>query len=254
MKRQIITCVLLFAVFALSKAGNGVIAHRGFWTPKGSAQNSIASLQKAIELQVYGSETDVWLTTDGHLMVNHDHHYQGVVLQEATYNQCKDLRLANGERMPQLSDLLDVIKKARKGTKLIIEIKEHATPERNRAAAQAVVRTVKKMRLKKRVEYISFSWDACKELVRLQPKAAVAYLTGDKSPAELHEAGISGLDYHINVYRSHPEWVDEAHRLGLTVNVWTVNEESDLREMHRLGVDYITTDRPVEALDITSKP
>ena len=29
---------------------------------------------------------------------------------------------------------------------------------------------------------------------------------------------------------------------GLTVNVWTVNDEADLRTVEALGVDYVTTD------------
>ena len=58
----------------------GIIAHRGHWRTAGSSQNSRVSLQKAQDLNLFGSEIDVWLTTDGVVMVNHDNKYDGVVL------------------------------------------------------------------------------------------------------------------------------------------------------------------------------
>ena len=41
-----------------------------------------------------------------------------------------------------------------------------------------------------------------------------------------------------------PEWVKQAHELGMIVNVWTVNKEEMMQQMIDLGVDYITTDKP----------
>lgn len=55
---------------------NGVVAHRGAWKNDGLPQNSIASLKKAISLEVAGSEFDVQLTADGVLVLNHDPVYE----------------------------------------------------------------------------------------------------------------------------------------------------------------------------------
>ena len=74
-----------------------------------------------------------------------------------------------------------------KNIRLILELKAHETPERNREAAQAVVKLVKRMRLAKRTDYISFNLDACKEFIRLCPKSEVSYLNGELSPMELKE-------------------------------------------------------------------
>ena len=41
-----------------------------------------------------------------------------------------------------------------------------------------------------------------------------------------------------------PRFVDEAHRLGLGVQVWTVNKENDARRLLDWGVDALITDRP----------
>jgi glycerophosphoryl diester phosphodiesterase len=41
-----------------------------------------------------------------------------------------------------------------------------------------------------------------------------------------------------------PSAVERAHRAGLMVNVWTVNDEAEARDLARIGVDSIITDRP----------
>ena len=78
----------------------------------------------------------------------------------------------------------------------------------------------------------------------MMPKNRVEYLGGEIAPAELHEMGISSIDYHYTVFDKHPEWVKEAHDLGMIVNAWTVNAEEDIVRMLGLGVDHITTNEP----------
>ena len=230
-----------------------VIAHRGYWDTEGAAQNSRASLKNALQLDIYGSETDIWLTTDGHLMVNHDEAFNGVTLQTSTYAQCKDLTLANGEKMPELKEFLQIMKKTKSRMKLIIEIKKHDRLADNLAAARATVKAVDEYGVADKVEYISFSLDACKELVRCAPKARVAYLNGDITPAVLHIDKITGIDYHLDVLRNNPHWVDEAHGLDMDVNVWTVDKVADMQEMKKLGVDFITTNKPLEAIKVCNE-
>lgn len=229
------------------------IAHRGDWQPEGSAQNSRTSLQRALDLQIFGSEIDIWLTRDGHIMVNHDATYEGVTVQDTTYAACKDLRLKNAETMPELKDLLKILKKSKSPTKLVVEVKNHRDPQRSRDCAEAAVKAIRRSKLEDRVMYISFSIEACETIHQLAPQAEVAYLSGDRTPAELHAMGLTGLDYHINVYRKHPEWVKEAHDLGMNVNVWTVDKAEDIEAMRDLGVDYITTNAPVLCQQLISR-
>jgi len=56
--------------------------------------------------------------------------------------------------------------------------------------------------------------------------------------------GLTGIDYHISKFKAHPEWVSEAHLLGMNVNVWTVDSPDEIRDMKALGVDFITTNEP----------
>ena len=41
-----------------------------------------------------------------------------------------------------------------------------------------------------------------------------------------------------------PTFVDAAHRLGLAVHVWTIDDELEMRRLLAMGVDAIMTDRP----------
>ena len=57
----------------------------------------------------------------------------------------------------------------------------------------------------------------------------------------------------MDVLRIHPEWIDEAHKLGLTVNVWTIATEDHLKFVTTLHPDFITTDIPEDALRLLAK-
>ncbi len=229
-----------------------VIAHRGYWKTSGSSQNSVAALIKAQELDIYGSEFDVWITTDGVVVLNHDPTINGIRIETSTYDDLKHITLSNGEKIPTLNDYLVQAKKD-PSTKLILEIKTHSSKTNNDRVAAKSVQMVKDANMTDQVEYISFSLDVCKEIIRLQPNAIVAYLSGNLTPKALYDMDIVGIDYNISAIRNNLGWITEAHDLGMTVNVWTVNSESDLQEMIDLGVDFITTDEPVLAKQLVGR-
>ena len=119
-----------------------------------------------------------------------------------------------------------------------------------------VVNLVNGLKMEKQVEYISFSMNVCKELVKLSPKTPIAYLAYKDfvvSPKELKELGISGLDYHYSLLLQKPEFVEEAKTAGITVNVWTANDPIIIQKLIDIKVDYITTDEPVKALELSAK-
>ncbi|GAT62002.1 glycerophosphodiester phosphodiesterase [Paludibacter jiangxiensis] len=239
--------VLFFATDGFGKTN--VIAHRGYWKTEGSTKNSISSLSNAQKLGIYGSETDVHLTADGAVIINHDDTIQGHDISSTPLAVLKTVKLSNGEALPTLEEYLNQTRKDKK-TKLIIEIKNKKDTLLEQRTVRAVVNLVKKMKMSKAVEYISFSMNACKTLLQEKAGAPIAYLAGKDgalAPAELKKIGLSGLDYHHSVLIKHPEWIAEAHSLGLTVNAWTVNDSLVIRKLIDLGADFITTDEPVIA-------
>ena len=222
-----------------------MIAHRGFWKTDGSAQNSIAALLKADSVGCYGSEFDICLTKDNKWVVAHGPAVGGHKIAESTLEELTVLKLENGENVPSLEQFLKVAKKKTR-LKLILELKVYDNPEWETKSIEYILATVKKLKLQRRMEYITFSLHAMKEFIRLAPAGTpVFYLNGELSPKELKELGAAGLDYHMGVIKKHPEWIKEAHELGLKVNVWTVDEVEDMKSLIEQKVDFITTNEPV---------
>lgn len=244
-KLGLVVCGLLFASCTLW-AQPKVIAHRGYWNVRNSAQNSIAALYEAYAAGVYGSEFDVHATKDNVVVVNHDDDIHGVMIEDAMYDAIKSMELANGETLPTLRQYLEVGKKL-EGLQLILEIKAHATSEREDRCVAATVKEVKALGLESRVDYISFSMHACEQVLKEDASARVYYLGGDVAPEAIKEKGFAGIDYDGEVLLKNPQWIAKSHALGMQVNVWTIDELPQIQQCVAAGVDYITTNKPVEA-------
>lgn len=254
MKRNLFFLLLLFFMFgATAIQAQQVIAHRGFWKTDGSAQNSITSLMKPDSIQVYGSEVDIWLSSDGVPVVNHDADVtldgEKLIIQDTPFATLRKVRLANGEPLPTAEEYLDAFEKC-KHIKLIVEFKSHRAKEREDLLAEKIINMVRERGLEERVEYIAFGINFVQQARKLAPNAPVYYLNGDLSPKVLDTMKLSGFDYHYNVVYKKPDWVKEAHALGQKVNVWTVNKPEDIQKIIDLKVDFITTDEPLRVKEM----
>lgn len=244
--KRIMVCALLGGMVLAGYGQTRVIAHRGYWDGAAGAQNSLASLREAARAGVYGSEFDVQLTKDSVAVVNHDDDIAGQVISETIYPQLQELRLKNGEVLPTLDAYL-AAGKEQPEVQLILEIKPHKTELEENTLVRIIVDRVKALGMERQVEYISFSLNVCRQLAARTPSSSISYLRSDIAPKELKEMGINGIDYHYKALLQKPEWIAEAHRLGMTVNAWTVNEQETIRQLKEQQVDFVTTDRPVEA-------
>lgn len=252
MKKLLLTGFFIFATGIGAIGQTYVIAHRGFWNTKGSAENSVSSLVNADSIGCYGSEFDVWLTSDDKLIVNHNPMIYGKFIEKTSLRKLTKNKLSNKEQIPTLEQYLNKGKELK--TKLILELKPHNKPERETLAVEKIIAMVKEMELENRMEYITFSLHAAKEFIRLAPKdTPVYYLNGDLTPKELKELGCSGADYHFSIFRKKPNWIAECHNLGLKVNVWTVNKADDMKWLIDRKVDFITTNEPVVLQQILAR-
>ena len=244
-KKLILAAAMLLTGSAAVAAQPKVISHRGHWTAPNSAQNSLASFTKADSVGVFGSEIDVWLTADDKLIVNHDRVYKGtdINMEKSTLKEITSIVLPNGENIPTLDAYLRLVA-AKPDTRLILEMKSLSDLKREDLAAEKIIKALRKYNLLDRTDIIAFSINACLAFKKLMPDGRIFYLNGDLAPRSIKKLGLTGIDYSMSVLRKNPKWVEQAHKEGLEVNVWTVDTEEDMRYFIDLGVDYITTDYP----------
>jgi glycerophosphoryl diester phosphodiesterase len=124
--------------------------------------------------------------------------------------------------------------------------------------AEAVLRVVAEAAADTRVTIESFDWRGPRHVRRLRPDIPLAWLTrsetvrdaalwwgapieGPVPAAVAAEGGQTWAPEHTDL--TEPA-VAEAHRLGLTVLVWTVNDPAEARRLLAWGVDGIITDYP----------
>ncbi len=228
-----------------------VVAHRGYWNAPGSAQNSIRSLVKADSIGADGSEFDVWMCSDGVIVLNHDGVINGMSVQNTPSKIIRKQKLENGENVPTLEEFLKVAKKL--DIDLILEVKVHENAERENECIKKCVDMIKKYGLTDRTEYISFSQNACQQLSKLTDRP-VLFLWGQKwTPEEAKANGCTGCDYNYGVWQENPTYMDECRRLGMDINVWTLGTEKGIQACVDAGADYLTTDTPELAQEIVEK-
>lgn len=249
MKKHLLCMGLLLAgVMSATAAPTKIVAHRGYWTAPGSAQNSIRSLVKADSVGADASEFDVYMTSDDVLVLNHDGLINGHWVTSTPSDIICQQKLENGENLPTLRQFLDVAKDLK--IDLVLEIKGHSTPEREREVAKACVDMINEYGLADRTQYISFSTVVCEELPKLTDRP-VSHLWGEKStPEQMVEIGADGCDYSYPYWEKEPEAFEKCKKLGLLTNIWTVDDEALMVKSFKDGFDYLTTNYPEMALKL----
>lgn len=228
---------------------NKVVAHRGAWKNQPGSQNSLSSLKDAIKLGCAGSEFDVWLTSDEQLALSHDAEIGGKMLEKTPLAELQTIQLDNGDRVPTFEEYINE-GMTQNGTMLVLELKpSKVSKERGQQLAAKAVELIRTKQAQGWILYISFDYDILKKILELDPYAKVAYLNGDKSPADLKADKMWGFDYNYGVLSKNMDIIKDAHSKGINVNVWTVNKPEQMDELFNAGVDFITTDEPEMALE-----
>jgi glycerophosphoryl diester phosphodiesterase len=214
------------------------IGHRGAagYTP----ENTLASIEKGIELGVDLIEIDVRRTRDGHLVLLHDERVNRTTngrghVADMTLAQVKHLDAGAGQRIPTLEEALEA---ANGHVGLILELKVGEIGQR---ACEIVQRGA----FKGTVIYASFIASELLPIRDMEPHSATMALL-DKLPKD-------PVAYATNVQATHiglkwrtatPALVQACHRVGLQLFVYTVNDPKSIRKMQELGVDGIISDFP----------
>lgn len=222
-----------------------IIAHRGAWKEFNLPENSIASLEKAIELKCDGAEFDVRMTLDGILVVNHDPTYYGDTIQTNTYAYLNRNKLSNGEDLPLLENYYKKGMVNNAHTKLICEIKAAINDKgQDRLATMSSLALAKKLQIEDKIVYISFSPDILDWIKAKQPAATVLYLEADLNINQVLQHQFDGINFHYSHFKKNETFAPDAIKAGLKTGSWTVNEIADLKLLQEQGVEWITTNHP----------
>lgn len=142
-----------------------------------------------------------------------------------------------GEHIPTLQEVFDLL-----GHTMLLNIEIKGKSAEIGMEAK-VVECVRRNQAIERVIVSSFNWASLRRVRELEPCIRIGLLY--RQPVA--DSQLTTL----NAEAIHPQWnlVDEglmarAHARGQQVNVWTVNEEADMRRMIALGVDAIITNFP----------
>ncbi len=219
------------------------IGHRG--AGKEAPENTLRSFEEAIKAGVNAIELDIRQTKDKKLVVFHDEKLERLTGQPGTVGDytLKQLLgfgiLGSNEHVPTLEEALDFIDA--KVDRILLEIKEPGSEE-------AVLKEVKKRKLEERAIIISFHEDALENIRKLDSKiqTGLIYATYKGKYRNPIEAALAlKASYVLPLYRfTHTKNVEEAHRNGLKVIVWTINTREEAEEYARKGVDGIASDYP----------
>lgn len=219
------------------------IGHRG---AKGYvAENTLESIQKALDLGVDGIEIDVHLCQTGELVVFHDFTLER--LTEATgeiamksLEALKELKVNGQYRIPTLLEILDLIDKK---CLLNIELKGEQTAFETCKSIQLYTET-------KGWEFnnfivSSFNHDELQTVFNINKNIPLAVLTeSDIDEATSFAEKISAKAIHPNYLLLNKSIVKQLQDQGYKVNAWTVNDVEAIALLKTYGVDGIISDFP----------
>jgi glycerophosphoryl diester phosphodiesterase len=221
----------------------------------------LTAFRAAVELGYSHLETDVHTTSDGELFLFHDRTLDRVTdgrgrIHDLTADQVRDARIGRTEPVPTFDEVVAAFPQAR----FNLDVKDwHSVP--------SVVAAIERYSVHDRVLIASFSdrrrRAVLKQLSRRTASSAgtmanalflvlgpllSAPVLGSPVRAALRGAlrDVDALQVPVR-YRAIPVvtagFVRRAHRLGLYVHVWTINDPAEMHRLLDLGVDGIVSDR-----------
>lgn len=228
------------------------LAHRGF--SRSGLENSLSAFENAVDLGFTHVETDVHATRDGEVLAFHDDTLDRVTdgrgpIAQQSWAQVRTALIGGSEPIPRLSEVLDRWPQLR----INIDIK-------SAGAIDPLVRVIEDQRAHDRVCVTSFSdrrrRRALAALSRPVATSAgqsvtAAFVSGvlGHLPQRALTATLRGVDalqvpvQHKGIPVVTARSVQAAHRAGVQVHVWTVNDPAEMTRLLDLGVDGIVSDR-----------
>ncbi len=214
-------------------------------------ENTVKAFAHAYELGYRHLETDVHVTRDGVLLAFHDDVLDRVsdgtgAVADLTAEEVSTARIGGSEPIPTLAELFDALPEAH----FNIDLKSPGTVQalvdfldERGASDRVVVASFSSARLRDfrrltrgLVRTSAHAWEVA--AYRLSPTATIARWLTPGRPVALQ------IPHHHNGLRLvTPGLVKRAHRNGVQVHVWTIDDRDEMNVLVDRGVDAIMTDR-----------
>lgn len=237
---------LVAVIIMLSSCDNNkplVIGHRGAMGHE--TENSLASVQKALDLGVDMIEVDVFKIKSGEVVVFHDQTVDRLTngpgnIEEYYITDLRKLILDGGHKIPMIQDVLKLIDNR---VVLNIELKGANTADK----INHTIKFYTESRGWSPDNFIisSFNWDELRSMRKFNDSIAIAVLTED-NPLEAIDVAKELNAVAINPYfkNLNADVAMKIKQAGFKIYTWTVNEPEDIEAMTNLGVDGIITNFP----------
>ncbi len=222
-----------------------ILGHRG--ARRDAPENTISAFELAMAQGADGVELDVRMSQDGELFVHHDDHVRTasgrhVLLSRLSGAQVRALSTHSGHPLPSLHEVL--LFAARTGALLNVELKGDGPAPLYMAREAA-----RQIRIFGGTGILlsSFSVAQVFALARLLPELPVALLMHKKQrlvPWTLPLRSLGAVGAHPEVSMVTPRLLHRVREQSCLVNVWTVNDPEQARELCLAGVDALITDVP----------
>ena len=239
----------------LDHPGPIAFAHRGGacdWP-----ENTMRAFANAVALGYRYVETDVHVTADGAVVAFHDDSLDRLTDQKGligavSWQTVRGAR-TGGEPIPLLEDLLDTWPDLR----INIDAKHDAV-------VRPLLGVIDAMKAHDRVCVASFS-DRRLVGVRRLSGGRICTAAGPRTIARVRMAGyrvptgpIAAACAQVPLRYGRMPIVDErflsgAHRQGVPVHVWTIDDAAEMERLLDLGVDGIMTDRPAVLKEVLQR-
>ena len=221
------------------------IGHRG---AKGYvAENTYASISKAIQLGVDGIEIDVFKCASGELVLFHDKDLKELtgesgLIENLTIKELEQFLVLGKYKIPTLKDVLTRIEKP---LFVNIELKGLNTAQ----ATSKIIADISRSTSWSLEHFIvsSFNWDELELFRSIDKNTSVGVLVSKSmSINEAIEFGkkINAQAIHPNFKLLNDKAVKKIKNNCFKIYTWTVNNEDDINFMKKLKVDGIISDYP----------
>ena len=222
-----------------------VVGHRGAMGHV--LENTIESVQKAIELNVDGIEIDVFKSKTGELVVYHDPFLSrlsnsNAFIEQISLDSIKKIELIGGYFIPTLKEIVDIIPEK---IFLNIELKGQDTSFETNKIITNYLKTYNFPVSKFIIS--SFRWDELKKIRSFNKDIPIAVLVD--SLYKIDDA--IKLAKQINAFALNPnknfitkEIVNKIQSNNIKVYPYTINTPRNIRRVRFMGVDAIITDYP----------